>query len=1155
MYDNRNSLITLLKTHINNMIKHTLLTAALGLTVANAKTTPADTVLFYGNSMVERLLEKGDLEAYIQLSRKEQKKAPLTIRSLAWTGDEVGYRLRPEGYVRHLTKLVDQWQAKTIVLGYGMNEAFHGAEGLEEFKQNYLSHLKQLADIHPGAKFLILSPIAVEAEQYPSLAKVGEAAKAADKNKTALTPDILNANIELYTAAIREIAASQKATFIDIYGPSKQAYTDTKEPLTSNGIHLNQAGNAVISKIIAADITRSNISKLDTEHLHQLSQAAAQKSQYVAEITRPKNSVVYFGVRQRPQEYLAEIPRYHKLVEQSDKIIAQVLSDPNIKFSSIEKPSLPALTPIKGKRARKGTGVYKSPADAMAEFEVADGYEVSLFASEEEFPELRNPVQIAFDAEGRLWVVTMPSFPHTVPGLPMEDKIIILEDTDRDGKADKSTIYADGFDALDGITFHHKGPIISAQPNHILAVDQNNDDKADTFTRILKGVDVTDSHHGGMLAADPYGGIIHSDGVFHRSQYETPFGVLRGVDSTTYRHDLNTNELRVEWQSAIPNPWQPTFDKWGNFYQMYGDGIVIDGLTMTWTPLGVYHVFRHGTMLGYGKGSAVEIISGKNFPEEYQQGVASAALLGSYTVSITKNNLDKGQPELSDRLDLLKSPNAAFRPAALAFGMDGALYVSDFCSSIIGHAQHPMRDPGWDHKHGRIWRVVNKANPTVTDFPKIKGASLDELFPLLQNTDDLVRDHARIEIRKHGDKGIQAMEKWISSADTKAASYEQSLLEVIFTSEGLGKTQPKLIEKLLKSTSPFYRAAAIQSIRLQANRLENPTALISSVLNDKHPRVQMALVDAIAHMQKELPDIINLSSQITSKNPQVLHMIDDLRHGTKSHKMRSIPVLSISKEAQVDFWQKIEKNNKVSTLKYNKGGFKAGSYQTFIHSEIEQSATLALVCNYINIEVNGVRLLSDNERWSKNQQVSFSLKKGINVINMEIANEKKNGCSAVSIFDLTGEAIKNATVCNSQSNLDSLAKIFAKDQEQFAGAIKVQAVPHQLKFSPTEIKVKAGSDVRLIVENPDDMIHNFVIMEPGSKEKIGDLADKLAADPDGAKIAYVPAVKEVLFSSKLLNPKTNEELKFKAPTKPGNYPFLCTVPGHWRVMQGVLIVE
>lgn len=1134
------------------MIKNTILTAILGLSVVQAETSPKDTILFYGNSMVERLLEQGELEAYIQLSRKAKRKSPLAIRSLAWAGDEVGYRLRPEGYVKHLTKVLDKWKANTIVLGFGMNEAFHGSDGLDDFKKNYISYLNQLSEIHPGANFIMLSPIAADAKQFPNLGKTGEAAK----NNTVLSAQELNKNIELYTAAIKEIATSKKAKFIDVYSVSKKAYSSSSKPLTKNGIHLNDAGNAIVAEAIATQLTKTNFRSVNPTHLEQLSQAVTQKHEYVAEIARPKNSVVYFGVRQRPAEYLAEIPRYHQLVEQSDKIIAKILANPSIKFSSLDKPSLPALDPIKGKAAKKGNGIYKSPADAMAEFEVADGYEVSLFASEEEFPELRNPVQIAFDAEGRLWVVTMPSFPHTVPGLPKEDKIIILEDTDKDGKADKSTVYADGFDALDGITFHHKGPIISAQPNHVLAVDENGDNSADTFTRLLEGIDMTDSHHGGMLAADPYGGIVFSDGVFHRSQYETPYGVLRGIDATTYRHDLNTKELRVEWQSATPNPWQPTFDKWGNFYQMYGDGLVLDGLALTWTPLGVYHPFKHGSILGYGKGSTVETISSKNFPDEYQQGIASASLLGSYTVSISKANFENGKVKASDRLDLVSSPNPAFRPAALAFGFDGALYISDFCSSIIGHAQHPMRDPGWDHERGRIWRVVNKDKSTVKDYPKIKGASLDKLFDLLQDSDDLVRDHTRIEIRKHGLKGIKALEQWVSKLSKSSSNYEQSVLEVIFTSEGLGKTQPELLDRLIKSKSPDYRVAALQTVRIQANRLENPTELLKSVIGDSHPRVQMAIIDAIAHMQKEIPSVIDLASQIKPRNKTVKRMIEDLKYGTESHKLRSIPVLSVSKEARVDYWQKINADKSVSNYKYDsKNSFNDGSYQTFIHSNNEQPAILGVTCNYINVDVNGVRLLSDNERWSKDQQVSFTLKKGINAITLTLPNNSKNRSSEVSIYDLTGSPIKNAKVSNSESNLKSLAKEYAKDQEQFAGAVKVQAVPNQLKFSPTEIRVKAGSDVRLIVANPDAMIHNLVIMKPGTKDKIGNLADKLAADPNAAKKAYVPDSPDVLFATKLLNPNNNEELKFKAPSKPGNYPFLCTVPGHWRVMQGIIVVE
>ena len=73
---------------------------------------------------------------------------------------------------------------------------------------------------------------------------------------------------------------------------------------------------------------------------------------------------------------------------------------------------------------------------------------------------------------------------------------------------------------------------------------------------------------------------------------------------------------------------------------------------------------------------------------------------------------------------ILSSPNAAFRPADLEFGMDGALYVSDFSSPIIGHAQHPMRDPHWDHDYGRIWRVIHTGKPLIKEWPVIEGAIL-----------------------------------------------------------------------------------------------------------------------------------------------------------------------------------------------------------------------------------------------------------------------------------------------------------------------------------------------------------------------------------------------------------------------------------------------
>lgn len=123
--------------------------------VKAADSAGKNTILFYGNSMVERLLEQGILEARLQLANPE---AELKIRSLAWTGDEVGNRLRLEGYAKHMKNLLKEWPADTIVLGYGLNESFAGEKGLADFRTQYGVHLDQLSHLHQDARFVLLSP-------------------------------------------------------------------------------------------------------------------------------------------------------------------------------------------------------------------------------------------------------------------------------------------------------------------------------------------------------------------------------------------------------------------------------------------------------------------------------------------------------------------------------------------------------------------------------------------------------------------------------------------------------------------------------------------------------------------------------------------------------------------------------------------------------------------------------------------------------------------------------------------------------------------------------------------------------------------------------------------------------------------------------------
>ena len=92
---------------------------------------------------------------------------------------------------------------------------------------------------------------------------------------------------------------------------------------------------------------------------------------------------------------------------------------------------------------------------------IGKGFKVNLFASEKDFPELVNPVQMTFDAKGRLWVAVWPTYPHWKPKEPMNDKLLIFEDTKGTGKADKMTVFADGLHCPTGFEFFNGGVIVA----------------------------------------------------------------------------------------------------------------------------------------------------------------------------------------------------------------------------------------------------------------------------------------------------------------------------------------------------------------------------------------------------------------------------------------------------------------------------------------------------------------------------------------------------------------------------------------------------------------------------------------------------------------------------------------------------------------------
>jgi len=120
--------------------------------------------------------------------------------------------------------------------------------------------------------------------------------------------------------------------------------------------------------------------------------------------------------------------------------------------------------------------------------------------------------------------------------------------------------------------------------------------------------------------------------------------------------------------------------------------------------------------------------------------------------------------------------------------------------------------------------------------------------------------------------------------------------------------------------------------------------------------------------------------------------------------------------------------------------------------------------------------------------------------------------------------------------------------------VTIKAIREEMKFTVTEFTAVAGKTVEIVFENPDAMQHNVVVGRPKSTEIIGAAADKMITAKDGAEKNYVPNIPQVLAATPLVNPGQTYRLKFVVPDQVGDYPYVCTFPGHWRLMTGVMKV-
>ncbi|MDB4455769.1 hypothetical protein N9133_00815 [Akkermansiaceae bacterium] len=479
------------------------------------------------------------------------------------------------------------------------------------------------------------------------------------------------------------------------------------------------------------------------------------------------------------------------------------------------------------------------PAKQAAAFNLPEGMEINLFASD---PMISKPVQMNWDSEGRLWVVSSGTYPHIVPGAEENDQLLVLEDTDGDGVADKRTVFADDLHIPTAVLPADGGVYVANSTEILFLKDTDGDLVADERRVVLSGFGTEDTHHLVHTFRQGPGGMLYFlQSIYIHSHLETPHGVRRLMGGGIWHYRPETGRAEV-LSKGLVNPWGLVFDDYGQSFAT--DGAGGDGINFIFpravgvTSPGAKRVIR-GLNPGQPKLCGLEILSGSHVPEEVR-GVMIAPDFRGHRINAYRLSPKGSSYESTQLEDFLSSSHRAFRPIDVKMGPDGAVYIADWYNPIIQHGEVDFRDERRDHVHGRIWRVTFKDRGLVKK-PKIKEAKTEELLELLKSEERPQRDFARQELRHRGGDVLSALRTW-----TKAQDDESVLLEALWTFQSLDVTEVGLIRKLVKSRDPRIRAAVLRVIYHRHEEIPEVDELIAKAVRDDSAQVRLWAVSCLA---------------------------------------------------------------------------------------------------------------------------------------------------------------------------------------------------------------------------------------------------------------------------------------------------------------------
>jgi putative membrane-bound dehydrogenase-like protein len=532
-----------------------------------------------------------------------------------------------------------------------------------------------------------------------------------------------------------------------------------------------------------------------------------------------------------------------------------------------------------GPRLRKDDAL--SPAESLRTIRVAPGFEVRLVAAE---PDVQDPVAIDFDEDGRIFVVEMPGYPMDTSA---SGRVRLLEDTNGDGKPDKSRVFADGLVMPTGVMRWKNGVIVTAAPDVLYLADEDGDGRAEKREVLLTGFAFSNPQHtvnGPLYGLDNWIHLAH-EGPARAVVYQKEFGDMGGPLRFPARPDQapvapldSAIRFKPDTFEAEPRSGNTqfghSFDEWGRYFTLdnseHGRHEVIAARYLKRNPDLLLrdtqqHVSDHGDaakvfpanpnprvemLTEYGEMTSAcsfTVYLGGLFPktvfvaEPVHNLVHSDVLKDAGATFAMSRALPEGR-------EFLAASDGWFRPVNFTIGPDGALYVVDYYRKSIEHPEWTSAPPaGHTHDHGaggpkgrgRIHRVAPTGAATLA-APRLGKASGEQLVAHLSHANVWWRRTAqRLLVARRDAAVVPQLERLAREGPSPLGR-----LHALWTLAGLGRLGPESLEAALRAPEPGLRENAIR-LADEHGLLQQLAAPLRSLADDPDPKVRFQLLLAL----------------------------------------------------------------------------------------------------------------------------------------------------------------------------------------------------------------------------------------------------------------------------------------------------------------------